>query len=239
MTLLTPTAYLGHVRRDTDAFAGVLDAATADGSLLARPVPSCPGWTLLDLAHHLGEVHRWVCGAVREGHGETEVSAAPTEPAALATWFRDGAADLLSVLDGDPAHGVWTFHPPATLGFWQRRQAMENVVHRWDAEATLGPPAPVEVALAADGVAEVLDVFIPRRLGHGRLAPLPHAVSLRASDTGDRWVIGPGDPVAELTAPAVTLMLHLWKRIPAEDTGLAWSGDAPAGERLLAMPLTS
>ena len=28
-------------------------------------------------------------------------------------------------------------------------------------------------------------------------------------------------------------------RLPADDSGLTWSGDAPAGERLLAMPLTS
>ncbi len=44
---------------------------------------------------------------------------------------------------------------------------------------------------------------------------------------------------ATLTAPAQTLLLHLWKRLPPEDPALSWAGDRAAGRRLLAMPLSS
>lgn len=239
MTQLSPAAYLSHVEQDTAAYAAVLDLAVAEPALLAVPVAACPGWTLLDLTHHLGDVHRWVCGAVREGHGDTTTDDLPTDAGSLAAWFRAGAADLLSVLDGDPARPAWTFHPPGVLGFWQRRQAFENVVHRWDAETTVGRPSPVAAGLATDGVAEVLEVFVPRRLGKGWLRPLPHAVALRSGDTGGAWVLGEGPPVATLTAPADALLLHLWKRLGADDPSLTWSGDRAAGERVLAMPLSS
>jgi uncharacterized protein (TIGR03083 family) len=238
VTQLSPAAYRSHVERDTAAYAAVLDLAAADPALLSAPVASCPGWTLRDLTHHLGEVHRWVCGAVREGHGRTTTDDRPVEAASLATWFRAGAADLLEILDGDPVRPVWTFHPPAVLGFWQRRQSLENLVHRWDAEAAVGRPGPVDPALAADGVAEILEVFLPRRLGKGWLDPLPTAITLR-SDTGDSWQLGDGPPVATLTARADALLLHLWKRLPAGDPTLSWSGDRDAGERLLAMPLSA
>lgn len=239
MTQLSPAAYRSHVGRDTTAYAAVLDVAVSEPDLLAAPVGSCPGWSLRDLTHHLGGVHRWVCGAVREGHGRTRTDDQPTEPEPLAAWFRAGAADLLAVLDGDPGRPAWTFHPPGVLGFWQRRQALENVVHRWDAEAVLGQPAAVDTTLAVDGVTEILEVFVPRRLGKGWLDPLPHGVALRSSDTGHAWVVGDGLPVATLTAPADALLLHLWKRLPADDPALSWSGDRVAGERLLAMPLSS
>lgn len=209
MSALPPDSYLAHVAADTAAFAATLDRAVADPTLLGAPVSACPGWGLYELADHLGAVHRWVCGGIREGRGDTSPEAGPTDPGALAAWFRAGAADLLEALRGDPATSAWTFHPPPTLGFWQRRQAMENLVHRWDAEAAVGDPGPVDTALAADGVAEVLEVFVPRRLGNGRLDPMPAAVALRTTDTEGRWVLGEGDPVAELTGPAGVLLLHL------------------------------
>lgn len=235
----SPDDYLAHVAADTAAYAAVLDRVASQPGLLGRPVAACPGWTLLELTHHLGFVHRWVCGAIRRGHGDTPPGGEPAEATELAEWFRAGAADLIDALEGDPATPAWTFHPPATLGFWQRRQAHENAVHRWDAERADGDPGPIDAALAADGVTELGDVFIPRRLRNGRLSPLPAAVALRATDTGDRWVLGDGDPVAELAGPAEVLLLHLWKRLPGDHPALSWTGDRETGAAVLALPLSA
>lgn len=234
----SPDWFRARLVAETEAFARVLDQAVLEPSLLSAPVLACPGWDLTALTHHLGEVHRWVCGAVREGHGDTEVTDAPRDPEALAAWFRSGADDLVAALEADPGRPAWTFHPPATVGFWQRRQALENLVHRWDAERAVGGPGPVDPALAAVGVTEILEVFLPRRLGKRWLDPLPHAVTLRGSDTTDAWVVGPGEPIAELTAPAAVLYLRLWKRLGADHPDLVWSGDRPAGEQVVAMSLT-
>ena len=236
---LTTASRLAHLERDTAAFGAVLDRAVAQPALLGAPVDACPGWTLTTLAHHLGEVHRWVCDAIREGHGRTRVTDPPIHPEALARWFADGASNLLSQLDADPETPAWTFHQPATIGFWQRRQPQENLVHRWDAEAAVGRPGPVDPELAAEGIDEILDVFVPRRLSRGLLDPFPHAVRLRGTDVDSSWVLGTGSPVAEVAGPAAVLLLRLWKRVGAEHPDLRWSGDRPAGEQVLAMPVSA
>ena len=50
-----------------------------------------------------------------------------------------------------------------TAASWARRQAHEHLVHRMDLEAAAGVPhAPVDTALADDGVDELLTVILPR-----------------------------------------------------------------------------
>jgi uncharacterized protein (TIGR03083 family) len=48
--------------------------------------------------------------------------------------------------------------PPATVGFWQRRQAHETAMHRIDAEAAAGDVHPIDAELAADGIDEWLEL---------------------------------------------------------------------------------
>ena len=69
-------------------------------------------------------------------------------------------------------------------------------------------------------------------------AQAPLAVRLRATDVEQDWTLGPGDPVAEVAGPAERLLLLLWKRVPAEDASLAWSGDRSAGLTVLAGAVT-
>ena len=212
-------AYLAHLRREFGAFEACLA-----GDLSAR-VEHCGQWTLYDLADHLGQGNMWAAVAVTEKHGGYEAPAAPRDRAALTSWFRGTCATLLAALDADPSGGAWTIAPPPTVGFWQRRRCLETLIHRWDAEHALGAAGPVDPALAADGVAEVVDTMVPRQVRLGRTAAPPHAIRLRAGDTGSSWILGPGEPVATMDATAAILLLVLWGRLPAEDPAVTWNGD--------------
>ncbi|HEY7015872.1 MAG TPA: maleylpyruvate isomerase family mycothiol-dependent enzyme [Streptosporangiaceae bacterium] len=221
-------AYLAHLRHELDAFAACLS-----GDLSAR-VEYCGDWTLYDLADHLGRQNLWAAAAVTEQHGDLDPPPAPRDPAALATWF-GGTCDVqFAALDTDPAAPAWTFAPPPTVGFWQRRRCQETLVHRWDAEHALGRASRLDPELAGDGVAEVIDTFVPRQVRLGRIAAPAHAVGLTAADTGSAWTLGPGDPVASVRGTAADLLLLLWGRRADDDPALAWSGDRAAGRAVLA-----
>ncbi|UED84474.1 maleylpyruvate isomerase family mycothiol-dependent enzyme [Streptomyces profundus] len=223
---------LHHLRTELTAFRACLDGDPS------APVAHCGDWTLRDLAEHLGGGNVWAATAVTEQHGDGRGAPAPRERAALARWFDDTSATLLTALDADPAASAWTFHPPHTVGFWRRRRALETLVHRWDAESALGVARPLDPLLAGEGVAEVFDTMAPRQVARGRVRPPSQALRLTATDTGASWAYGPGGPVATLSAPAEQLLLLLWGRIPADSPALHWSGDHPAALAFLAGPLT-
>ncbi|WP_201467410.1 maleylpyruvate isomerase family mycothiol-dependent enzyme [Janibacter melonis] len=211
------------------------DASPHDWS---RSLPTCPRWELADLVGHLGGVHRWVVGAVREGHGRTEST--PPQAEGLAEWFGEGARELRETIAVDPATPAWTFERgDRTVGFWQRRQVHEHTVHRVDVElALVGETSPVPVDVAADGVAEVVEVFVPRRLAKGWLDPIPAAVRLVATDAPVDVVVGDGDPVTQVSAPAADLYLALWRRAPLDDERTTYAGDEVVAREVLRMPLT-
>jgi hypothetical protein len=102
-------------------------------------------------------------------------------------------------------------------------------VHRWDAEAAAGRPTAIESKLAADGINEVLDSWLPagRRKGPTDLHGVVHLVATDASyewfvrlrgegvallDTG---TIFDGDhhARAEATGTASDLLLTLYGRL--------------------------
>ena len=222
---------LDHLRHELDAFRACLEGD------LSAPVEHCCDWTLRDLAEHLGRGNLWAAVAVTEKHGDHRSPAAPEEPAALARWFDETSATLLDVLDTDPSARAWTFHPPNTVGFWQRRRCLETLVHRWDAENALGAVRPFDAGLAGEGVAEVLDTMAPRQVARGRATPPERAVSLHATNTGASWTYGPGTPVAALSATAENLLLMLWGRVPIGEETFTWEGDRSAGRRVLDGPL--
>jgi uncharacterized protein (TIGR03083 family) len=130
---------------------------------LTRPVPTCPGWTVADLARHVGEVYLHKTLAMREG-AEPETFPPPglaaEEPVALLDRAYAGLrAEFAARKPADPA-GSW-YTPDQTVGFWIRRMAQETVIHRIDAELGAGQPvAPVPDDLAIDGIDELLKVFV-------------------------------------------------------------------------------
>jgi uncharacterized protein (TIGR03083 family) len=223
--------HLKHLRRDADAVLGVLARAE-----LTEPVAGCPGWSVRDLALHLGTVHRWATAIVRTGERQAEPPAAGTED--LAAWFADGVDTLLAALSAvDPAAPCWSFTADRTAGFWVRRQALETVVHRWDLEQAAGEPESIDPELAADGVAEVAELLAPRQVRLERIPPLPGALTLRAIDRPGQWVVGTGGPVATVTAPAELLLLLLWHRLDPGDPRLRVAGDRRAAEQVLRLAL--
>ncbi len=233
---LTPSVALAVLDREAAAFATLLDYAD-----LTRPVHGCPGWTVQDLGRHLGQTHRWARDALRTGPSD-EVTG-PSNPADLAPWFREGAAQLLGELAADdPDRPCWGFGPaPRTVRFWLRRQAHETALHRWDAEHALTGSATLDDELARDGLDEVATVFLPRqlRLGRleangGRLAVYPAGGAPLLLDFG----AAPGQQAAAaVSGPAATLLLLLWGRTAADDPLVTITGDAGFALATLALPL--
>lgn len=199
-----------------------------------EPVGSCPGWTLHGLVEHLGGVHRWAAEVVRTG----EQAASPEPGVDLRAWFAEGAELLLDVFARTPLdRPTWTFAGPGTAGWWLRRQALETLVHRWDAQRAVGEPEPLDPQLAADGLAEVAGVLLPRQVRLGRTPAVEQPVRLRALEADEPVLLGQGEPVATVTGPAEVLLLLLWHRADPADPRLRFDGDADAARHLLGRAL--
>jgi uncharacterized protein (TIGR03083 family) len=218
--------HLALLRRELGAFQGLL------GGDLTAPVAHCGDWTLRELTEHLGQGNLWAAVAVTEGRGDHRPAPAPAE---IGGWFADSCTELTAALSADPDASAWTFSPPHTVGFWRRRRCHETVVHRWDAEHALGRAAALDPELCGDGIAEVIEVFVPRMVKRGLAAPPEASVRLAATDLDASWVLGPGSPTATLSGTAEELLLALWGRLP-----MPWdrvSGDADAARAALRGPL--
>jgi uncharacterized protein (TIGR03083 family) len=222
--------HLALLRRDLDQFAAAVATGPADA-----PIAGCPGWTLTDLGVHLGEVHRWVLGALAVGAPPTPdpADAAPTTGLDdLAAWLRDGGDRLHSTLSAiDPTAPTWHPFPvePKVAGLWPRRQAHEASVHRWDAQHAIGLDASIDPAFAADGIDEYWTIMLPRMLTREQRSTPSTRIAVQTTDTNHRWVIDGSSglpvlddadaPVAgELLGPAETVLLHLWGRPAQGDT---------------------
>jgi len=136
---------------------------------LAVSVPSCPGWTLFDLAQHVGQGRlRWAAivaaGPSDERPGGTAPSDAvdaPREPGALHAWLAAAVDELDTALRGaGPDRGCWTWwgdsQSPSTTGAVARHQVQEVAVHTYDAQLALGKAQPIPREVAIDGVEEFL-----------------------------------------------------------------------------------
>ncbi|MFP5256489.1 MAG: maleylpyruvate isomerase family mycothiol-dependent enzyme [Acidimicrobiia bacterium] len=230
--------------------------AALPGDALDRPVPSCPGWDLGELIGHVGRVHRWAAAHLAEAPGKpTAKRPAPPEGDAVLPWYQESLDLILTELDRhDPDEPAHSFAGPATVGFWARRQAHELAVHRWDAQNALSPGAaePIPAPLAADGIDEWLELFVPRFLALRR-EPIPAELvgaSLHLHGTDEdqtepaEWLLrltaegceverahAKGD--AALRGPASDLLLAAWHRVPLDRVDVV--GAAARAEAVLAL----
>ena len=237
----TKDFWLAALRADGPALRDAVDEAGPDAA-----VPGCPGWTVAELVEHLTSLLKWVRVTVSRGEitrPEPRVVPQPRPgwPDALEGLRREltGTIETLDALD--PEFPAWTWPAQAKkAGFWHRRIAHEVSVHRWDAEAAAGRPTPIETKLAADGVNEVLDTWLPagRRREPTELQGVVH---LTATDAAYEWFVrlrGAGVALldigtildtddhharAEATGTASDLQLVLMGRRPLET--LSVSGD--------------
>ena len=205
--------------------------ATAARQGLDPPVPACEGWTVADLVLHTGMVHRHKLEIVRGRLAEPPSPWPPPAPprTELLGWYEQGLEELHTVLeDTDPETRVWTFYrPDRTAGFWHRRMAQETAVHRVDAESAHGDPRRVPAALAADGVSELVEVFLAPHADGEPVGGRGESLHLHATDTEGEWQlrllpagveVGRGHAQADASASgeASDLLLFLWGRAPAD-----------------------
>jgi uncharacterized protein (TIGR03083 family) len=185
------TAYLHAIRADAAALADAGEAAGPD----AR-VPSCPEWAVADLLGHIGLVHRWATANcdrppdaeyLRSTQAGIEI---PDDVTTRPAWVRSGSQALLDALASHPADApCWTWAPPHTVGFWQRRMAHETVMHRVDAQLAAGAAEPIEPALAADGIDEWLAIAGRRPWVEQQINGAGETIHLHCTDVDGEWLV--------------------------------------------------
>lgn len=221
---------------------GIGDAASvlrnnALSAGLATPVPTCPGWTVLDLVAHQGMVHRWATEVVRgvpreQWRPDRQVEEEGRAAADVLDWFDEGLVDLLNALARAPEDlDVFFFlkDAPRPREAWARRQCHETSIHAVDAMAARLGRMPVaretwiRPALAADGIDELVRGFVPRRSAKLR-SERPITVHVRPSDAQQSWTMRVGAdavvtelglhgiPGATCEGTATQLYLGLWNR---------------------------
>jgi uncharacterized protein (TIGR03083 family) len=152
-------AYLASYRADGDRMAALLRAVPPDAA-----VPTCPGWSSLDLLRHVCDVYAHKVAVLRLARavrpGEWTLADDLDHDTAL-QWHDSIRAELEQLLaELGPDAACWTWMEGAgegSSGAWARRMAHEALVHRVDAEAVQGGPnADAAPGLAVDGINEIL-----------------------------------------------------------------------------------
>ncbi|GAB3075160.1 maleylpyruvate isomerase N-terminal domain-containing protein [Pedococcus soli] len=202
-------------------------AAIAAAPDLDAQVPTCPDWTLRDLARHIG-MGRFTWGATVASGPEATAKATPEgvpempqDRDELVAWLEAAAQallDALSEVDAERRCWVpWTdSQSPATCGAVARHQVQEIAIHTHDAQLTAGVPEPLPEDVAVDGVEEFLVTCVATTFAW----PHEPAVLDYVVDEGAAWRIRLNADGAQVT------------RLP--DDGSSPSDDAvPAGTRHL------
>lgn len=210
---------------------------TAD---LATPVPTCPGWSLLQLMRHVGRGDRWAAEIV------TTRASGPVDPRSVEggkppddldgalAWLGESPRKLLDAVAVEPDAPVWTFTGPKPAQWWVRRRLHESTVHRGDAALALGVPYEIDPAVAADGIGEWLGLVAAR--ADRPILPVGATLHVHVTDTAGEWTVtggATGVTVAEghakgdvaVRGAAADLLLGIVRRIPADDERLEVLGD--------------
>jgi uncharacterized protein (TIGR03083 family) len=230
------------IEASTETLAGLVHGAD-----LTRQVPTCPEWTLRQLATHVGRAQRWAAEIVSTRSAEpipfrqVPDGRIPDDPALHAPWLRAGAARLNGAVREAGSDTVWAFGALRPASAWARRMAHETAVHRADAEITVGREPGFEPDLAADAIDEWLGFLSGRgEPGDPRLNALPDGAVLHVHVTDDgvngEWLVrrdgaavtvepGHGKGDVALRGPAGRLLLVLLRRVPPDDPQVQVLGD--------------
>ena len=238
-----------------EADSAALAAAARSGGLDA-PVPTCGDWRMADLVAHVFVIHRWVEEMVRtrsDVRRERDTSA--PSGSAVVDAFEERAAALAATLRAaglDTPVWNWSVDRPHESAFWHRRMSQETAVHRWDAQHAAGcEPSPAfDAALAADGVDELVDVFLRAGAAWFPDRTLGGSMHLHGTDgaggSGD-WLVSfgggsfslsRGDVAGDATARAAAsdLLLFAWNRpVPPGAVETSGSEDVLAAWRAITL----
>ncbi|HEV3353338.1 MAG TPA: maleylpyruvate isomerase family mycothiol-dependent enzyme [Acidimicrobiales bacterium] len=170
------------VERETSAFTRALMRAEADAQ-----VPTCPDWTVRDLAKHVGGVLGFWSHVLADGTGRPKPQFDDEPGPAAGLWVVQVAGLLINELKAANADTeVYTWNPnDHSAGFVARRMAHETAVHRFDAQTAIGKPQAIDSALAADGIEEIfvmVDAWPKSGRGDGQTLHLHSA-------EGNEWLV--------------------------------------------------
>jgi uncharacterized protein (TIGR03083 family) len=141
-----------------------LACLTADGAAITAataadpdgPVPTCPGWTMTDLADHVSGVFAFATASLLAADGVRPPRPTDVEP------VTDALEVLLATLAAvDPAAMRPTLLGPRPAAWWRRRLHHEMAVHRLDAMPDADPSAWISPDCALDGIDEYVTDLAP------------------------------------------------------------------------------
>jgi len=236
--VLSHDVYFESLERDGRSLA-----AAARGNL-GPPVPSCPGWSVGDLVEHMGMVQRRWAQIATGADGSSVVRESAPIRDLVVEWFEEGLEQLVKTLrSADPDRPIWTWAAveEPTVSWIIRRMAHETAIHSWDVQSALGDVDQLEREFAADGIDELLFVFLPSERdlhkGDGRTA------HIHCTDVEGEWSVkmedgnftvsrehSKGD--VALRGPAGDVLLALWERVPLPRIEVL--GDDSAARMLIA-----
>jgi uncharacterized protein (TIGR03083 family) len=221
---------------EIDHFANNLEVAP-----LATRVPSCPEWSVEDLAQHLGTIHRWaehlvrVVANARESSDSMNLELGPVGPG----WIRDGGSQLVATLRAsDPDHVMWAWGPDQHARFWSRRQLHETLIHQMDLDLAMGLAPDTDARIAVDAI----DEFLVNLKSAARFSPrvkelrgAGEVLHVGTTDADADWSIkllpdgfelsdDRSTPTASFRGPATDLLLVLYRRLPLTSTKVSGSG---------------
>lgn len=205
-------------------------------------VATCPGWTMLDLAEHLGVIHRWAEELVRLRSPVRIVRDAPTSlrDDVNPEWITEGGDRLIAtLLAANPDDEMWAWGLDQHVRFWSRRQLHETLVHRMDLELAAEIEPRADSIIAIDAVDEYLsnlekvakhspDLSLLR--GHGE------RLAFRVSDSETLWSITLADDGfdlsrsegtfdAEIIGSPVELLLAILRRRGVDQGAVEFRGN--------------
>jgi len=243
----------GELDAATVALAALVDREDAD-----LAIPTCPGWTIRQLATHVGRAHRWAAEIVVTRSARfiefrsVPDGKSPAEAAERAQWLTAGAARLIDAVRNAGDDRVWAFGTMCPAVFWARRMAHETLVHCADAQIAAGEAVDIQAWQAADAIDEWLTVMSRLNAeGHDLAAVVPAGSSLHVQVAGpgpgttDEWLVrhsvhdgfevlpGRGDGDTTLAGPSAEVLLVLMRRLSPADGAVQVTGNVGLLDRWL------
>ena len=218
-------------------------------------IPSCPGWTVADIAEHLADCWNFWSRVVADGitdRNDLRSIESPTglEGQMLLDWLATTHNALYSALvRAAPGQPAWSWAGSDLTAEWVRRRMVhESAVHLWDIANAVGHPYEVPTAVAADGIDEFLTDFMGYRRMEGAMK-VGGTVHLHCTDTTENDVAGGEWFVASVKEPGCTftrehrkgdaairgrahdLLMWLWRRNGDRPDSLEFIGDDVVARR--------